>query len=225
MLVGRHAQRLCQRAIAIVEVEPVRAGAQMRSYGNLNTLMTGAGYLEEDAVLTLEQDFLVVGLAGRDHGTIKPDQLVAADFSILGALRWRICFCCHDSSFWGRITHAGALRCLTYYNCRHNSPATPRAFLGSHFRMENRGQHTSSMAFAARMLSRALTRPRLLLLLLAVGWRFRRRAWYRRWPFLPLPPEDYIAWRLHTAFGDEASMPNADQAEVYLRWAHRAGQR
>ena len=25
--------------------------------------------------------------------------------------------------------------------------------------------------------------------------------WYRRAPFLPLPPRDYVAWRLHTAYG------------------------
>jgi hypothetical protein len=76
-----------------------------------------------------------------------------------------------------------------------------------------------------RMLTMALTRPRLLLLLPAVGWRFRRRNWYRRWPFLPLPPAQYTAWRLHTAFGDEATVPTAKQADAYLRWAHRMGKR
>jgi hypothetical protein len=25
--------------------------------------------------------------------------------------------------------------------------------------------------------------------------------WYRKPPFLPLPPKDYLSWRLHTAYG------------------------
>ncbi len=25
--------------------------------------------------------------------------------------------------------------------------------------------------------------------------------WYRRPPFLPIPPRDYLQWRLHTAYG------------------------
>ena len=27
------------------------------------------------------------------------------------------------------------------------------------------------------------------------------RDWYRRTPFLPLPPRDYLRWRLNTAYG------------------------
>jgi hypothetical protein len=27
------------------------------------------------------------------------------------------------------------------------------------------------------------------------------RDWYRRPPFLPLPPKDYVRWRWHTAYG------------------------
>jgi hypothetical protein len=91
--------------------------------------------------------------------------------------------------------------------------------------MDNPGPRTASAAFVARMFLRALARPRLLLLLPMVGWRFRKRDWYLHWPFLPLPPAEYIAWRLHTAFGAEAATPNAEQAEVYLRWAHRMGKR
>jgi hypothetical protein len=77
----------------------------------------------------------------------------------------------------------------------------------------------------SQMMGRALRRPTLLFLMVRVGWRFRRRDWYRRWPFLPLPPADYLAWRLHTAFGDGARVPSAQEVEVYLRWAQRVGKR
>lgn len=66
---------------------------------------------------------------------------------------------------------------------------------------------------------RALARPRLLLLLLGAAWRFRRRDWYRRLPFLPLPSDEYMRWRQQTAFGDERAAPAVDQLESYLEWA------
>lgn len=65
--------------------------------------------------------------------------------------------------------------------------------------------------------------PRLLLPLLAAAWRFRARGWYRRAPFLPLPPPDYVAWRLHTAYGDEQAVPPAPHLARYLRWSGRGG--
>ena len=77
----------------------------------------------------------------------------------------------------------------------------------------------SRTAFA--LLGQTIKRPHLLFPLLAVGWRFRRRDWYRHWPFLPVPPADYVAWRLHTAFGDEHTLPTLDQTEAYVRWARR----
>ena len=68
------------------------------------------------------------------------------------------------------------------------------------------------------MLGLALTRPRLLLLLPSIAWRFRRRNWYRRWPYLPIPPRKYMDWRMHTAFGSNGE-PTAEQLEKYLRWS------
>jgi hypothetical protein len=69
--------------------------------------------------------------------------------------------------------------------------------------------------------ARALVRPRLLVNLLATGWRFRRRDWFRRPPFLPVPPADYMRWRLHTAYGDEDGAPTAHELEAYVRWSAR----
>lgn len=69
--------------------------------------------------------------------------------------------------------------------------------------------------------ARALFRPRLLLALISTGWRFRRRDWFRRPPFLPLPPADYMRWRMHTAFGDEPDALSAKDLEAYVLWSAR----
>lgn len=57
--------------------------------------------------------------------------------------------------------------------------------------------------------------------MLRAAWRFRARGWYRRPPFLPVPPADYIAWRLHTAYGDEGALPPAADLGRYLEWSAR----
>ena len=49
---------------------------------------------------------------------------------------------------------------------------------------------------------RALRSPAIGVALLRVAWRFRRRGWWRRSPFLPLPRRDYVRWRMYTAYGD-----------------------
>lgn len=73
-----------------------------------------------------------------------------------------------------------------------------------------------------RLLGRGLLRPGLLLLMARTGWRFRARGWWRRPPFLPLPPAKYLDWRLHTAYGDSGA-PEIDELERYLRWVARMG--
>ena len=69
---------------------------------------------------------------------------------------------------------------------------------------------------------RALRRPGTGIALLRVGWRFRRRHWWRRFPFLPLPATDYVQWRMYTAYGDEHAVPPPEDVERYARWAVRA---
>ncbi len=68
---------------------------------------------------------------------------------------------------------------------------------------------------AARLVLRALVNPRLALDLVRLTWSFRARDWYRRAPFLPLPPREYLRWRMFTAYGDEdrsVSMPLESRA-------------
>ncbi len=72
-----------------------------------------------------------------------------------------------------------------------------------------------------RLAARGLRRPTTGVALLRVAWRFRRRHWWRRFPFLPLPATDYVRWRMHTAYGDDAFTPLADDVERYARWAVR----
>ena len=40
-------------------------------------------------------------------------------------------------------------------------------------------------------------------------------------PFLPLPPRDYVRWRMYTAYGDYDAVPPAEDVERYARWAVR----
>ena len=72
-----------------------------------------------------------------------------------------------------------------------------------------------------RLAMRALRHPATGAALLRVGWRFRRRHWYRRFPFLPLPAVAYVRWRMYTAYGDEDITPPVEDVERYALWAVR----
>jgi hypothetical protein len=74
---------------------------------------------------------------------------------------------------------------------------------------------------ALTLALRAAIRPGLAADLLRVAWRFRARGWYRRAPFLPLPPPEYVRWRMYTAYGDEGSVPPAEDVVRYARWVGR----
>ncbi|HYC52499.1 MAG TPA: hypothetical protein VEB19_15410 [Gemmatimonadaceae bacterium] len=71
------------------------------------------------------------------------------------------------------------------------------------------------------LLGHAVTNPATGVALLRVAWRFRRRGWFRRFPFLPLPAADYVRWRMHTAYGSDDAVPPARDVVRYARWATR----
>lgn len=73
-------------------------------------------------------------------------------------------------------------------------------------------------ALAARLALRGLVNPRLAVDLVRLAWSFRARAWYRRPPFLPLPPRDYLEWRMFTAYGDEHAVPPLEDVVRFARW-------
>jgi hypothetical protein len=69
-----------------------------------------------------------------------------------------------------------------------------------------------------RLALRALASPRLAIDLARLAWSFRARDWYRRPPFLPLPPRDYMRWRMLTAYGDEDAVPTVQEVVRFARW-------
>ncbi|HKW39659.1 MAG TPA: hypothetical protein VJN39_00290 [Gemmatimonadales bacterium] len=73
-------------------------------------------------------------------------------------------------------------------------------------------------ALATRLALRAAVNPRLALDLVRLAWSFRARGWYRRLPFLPLPPREYLRWRMFTAYGDEQAVPPLVDVVRFARW-------
>jgi len=77
------------------------------------------------------------------------------------------------------------------------------------------------MRLSLELAARALRSPSTAAALLAVAWRFRRRVWASRFPFVPLPDREYVRWRMLTAYGDPDAIPAAADVVRYARWAIR----
>ena len=78
-----------------------------------------------------------------------------------------------------------------------------------------RGSWTS---LSLRLAGRALVNPRLALDLARTAWAFRRRRWWARAPFLPLPDRTYLRWRMYTAYADEDAVPPIEDVMRFARW-------
>lgn len=74
------------------------------------------------------------------------------------------------------------------------------------------------MKLALELSLRGLVSPRLALDLIRMVWAFRAQHWYRKPPFLPLPPREYVRWRMYTAYGDENAVPPLADVVRFARW-------
>jgi hypothetical protein len=82
-------------------------------------------------------------------------------------------------------------------------------------------QRSSWLRLSFALAARGIANPRTAAALLGVAWRFRRRGWITRFPFLPLPDREYVRWRMLTAYGDENAIPPVKDVVRYARWAVR----
>lgn len=61
-------------------------------------------------------------------------------------------------------------------------------------------------------------RPDLWVVAVAQAFRLAPRGWWRRWPPLPMPDDDYLRFRLVTAYGDPERPIEAEDLIAYLEW-------
>ena len=73
-------------------------------------------------------------------------------------------------------------------------------------------------SLALTLTLRGAVNPRIAADLVSLAWSMRRRGWFSRPPFLPLPPPEYVRWRMYTAYGDEAAVPPAEDVLRFARW-------
>ena len=74
----RDSQGQAQAAVAVVGEEPVVAGTQCQRRAHLQRFVSCAGYLEEDLLLPLEENFPVVDPAGKVHQPVNLNHLLRA---------------------------------------------------------------------------------------------------------------------------------------------------
>lgn len=77
------------------------------------------------------------------------------------------------------------------------------------------------MTLLGSMLLLAVRRPHRIPAIVGLGWAFRARGWYRRFPFVPWPPSDYLRWRMDTAYGAPDATPPLEELERFVVWASR----
>jgi hypothetical protein len=81
---------------------------------------------------------------------------------------------------------------------------------------------TVSAGWLLRAVAAVAAHPSLWLTGLRQAFVLARPGWWRRPPFLPLPSEGYLRFRLETAYGGAGDRPiEPEDLVAYLRWCRR----
>jgi hypothetical protein len=70
----------------------------------------------------------------------------------------------------------------------------------------------------APVLRAVARRPGLWPVALRQAWRLAPDGWWRRAPRLPVPPAEYVRFRLVTQYGDAGHAMEPDDVVAYLAW-------
>ncbi|MEY2969565.1 MAG: hypothetical protein RIQ64_2192 [Actinomycetota bacterium] len=70
-----------------------------------------------------------------------------------------------------------------------------------------------------------VVRPHLWLTALRQAWRLAPPDWWRRAPFLPVPPTEYIAMRATIQYGDPKHSLETQDLLKYLSWCRAESQK
>lgn len=112
---------------------------------------------------------------------------------------------------------AARSRCLTTGRGGRLFTERPRPSL----RLEEFHYPEASLNLVGVSLRLALLKPWRIPDLVGMAWAFRARDWYRRAPFIPFPPEEYMRWRMDTAYGNPDAVPPPEEFERFVVWAAR----
>ena len=63
-----------------------------------------------------------------------------------------------------------------------------------------------------------VVRPRYWIVACRVSYRMVPNRWWARRPYLPIPSNDFLKFRLETQYGGSAPTPNLADVLQYLRW-------
>ena len=74
------------------------------------------------------------------------------------------------------------------------------------------------------VVAAVVRRPRLWGTAISALTAFAPRGWWRRRPFLPIPDEEMVRWRVATAYGSSETTIDPADVVTYLEWRHRSAQ-